>query len=199
MAAARQCEQWLRASRIPARHDRFHRWEELNGPEPYLRAVGKVRRFTEHGDSVLIVVGTRGSGKTQALAVAVRQTIVAGRPARYTTALELLADLKRRYADGGAAELAWLAEWCAPWLLAIDEVAERADSDHSRLSLTTLVDKRYSMNLPTILSGNVETSGLAACLGASVCDRANEGGGVVSFADWPSFRRATDKAGPLGT
>lgn len=186
--AASLCNQRLRMCGVPSRHTAFGTWSALAGSPDYMRALEALRKFTAKGNSVALVVGERGTGKTQALAVAVAETISAGREARYVTALELLADLKDRFGGDRSAELAWLRDWVAPHLLTIDEIGERMDSEHTRLSLTALVDKRYSMKKPTILAGNLTEPGIVACVGASIADRANEGGGVILFAGWPSFR-----------
>ena len=192
-ARDRQAAEWQEerrtASGIAPRHAEFRKWHELTGPEPYQRAVAVVRRFFESGDTVLAIIGTRGSGKTQVAAVGVWQCIASGRSAVMTTAVGVLADLKRRYGDGGPAESAWLEHWTRPYLLVIDEIAERLDTDHARIMLTTLVDARYAKMKPTVLIGNLTPEQFSECVGGSIADRCTEGaGGLVRFDGWASFR-----------
>lgn len=187
--AAEWREKARKAAGVPARFERFRSWGELRGPDAYMRCIAAVERFAEHGDSVLAMIGTRGTGKTQAAAVAIWQSIDAGRSAKYTTALQLLADLKGRYGGDGSAEADWLAEWTTPYLLCIDEIAERLDTPHAAVMLTALVDARYGKLRPTLLVGNVTPERFAECVGGSIADRCNEGGGIVRFDKWPSFRK----------
>ncbi len=186
--AARRRADRRRVSGIARRHARFLHWDDLSGPPKYLEAVRRIRAFVEHGDSVLATIGKRGLGKSQTSAVAVWQTIEHDRPARVINASELLADLKRRFDGGGDAEGAWLAEWTAPQLLCIDEIAELVAGEHGRAMLATLVDKRYGECRPTIISGNVDPTQLADVIGDSVTSRCSEGGGAVVFEGWPTFR-----------
>lgn len=177
-----------RASGVSKRHAKFLSWSDLVGPPSYSQEVQKVRRFVETGDGVQAMIGERGLGKTQALSVAVWQTIEAGQSARLTTAMALLGDLKRRFSGDGGADGEWLQEWARPHLLCIDEIAEIVGGEHVRSMLTTLIDERYAACKPTILAGNVELAELAEALGDSVASRCNEGGGAVVFEGWPSFR-----------
>jgi DNA replication protein DnaC len=191
--SARAAEQRLQRRAecgVSRRHSRYLAWEDLEGPRPYRQAVAAVRTFAEAGDTVLAVLGKRGLGKTQALATAVWQTIERGRPARLVSAMQLVADLTGRYDDGGDAARAWGREWVRPHLLCIDEVAELVAGDHSRAALTALIDSRYANQTPTIVAGNAAWDGLVDVLGASVASRAQEGGGLVRFDGWGSFRAA---------
>ena len=167
-------------------------WGMLAGPAPYGAVVARVRMFAERGDTVLAVIGKRGTGKTQIGSVAVWECCFTRGPARITTLYGLVADLKGRYGKDGASESEWLAEWSAPDLLVIDEIAERFDTNHERTVFTAIVDSRYRKCKPTILIGNLTAEQLCACVGSSITDRCNEGlGGIVVCDKWPSFRKAT--------
>lgn len=180
------------ASGISQRHAKFQTWDDLQGPPEFLRMVGIVRKFCETGDSILALLGNRGTGKTQAASVAIATTIERGKSARIINALALSSDLKRRFGDNERtnAEGDWLRQWTAPHLLAIDEIGELSAGDHVRANITQLLDTRYADTKPTILIGNIDPERFAECIGASIADRANEGGGIVLCNGWQSFRTA---------
>lgn len=136
----------------------------------------------------MVLYGTRGTGKTQIASVATVRTIERNKPARMVTAAELVSDLKRRYDQEGDALADWLGEWGWQHLLVIDEINQRFGTDHEMVALTTLTDRRYANERPTLLIGNVTAKDLAGCLGSSVLDRCLEGGGTLCFDGLPSFR-----------
>ncbi|MGD8453295.1 MAG: ATP-binding protein [Phycisphaerae bacterium] len=162
-------------------------WQDLDGPDEYVKAVGIVRAFVETGDSVLAIIGRRGSGKTQVASTATWQTIEAGRSGRIVTASELASDLKRRFGADSDADGSWLRAWTVPHLLCVDEIAELVAGDVVRAAVTSLLDSRYRMCKPTLLAGNLEPGHFISVVGASVADRCREGGGIV-LCNWPSFR-----------
>ena len=194
--ATARVREWKREqygrSDIGLRHRRFLSWQELDGAPEYRAAVALVQQFAENLGSVLLLIGKRGSGKTQLACVAVRETIDRRRSARYVCCIDLLCDLRGRYGDSGGhyADLEWLEEWAAPYLLVVDEATERVDgpTGHGLIMLSALVDRRYRNLRPTILIANVAREQIVAALGASIADRANEEGGVLDFGAWPSFR-----------
>lgn len=191
--AARRAER-IRHCGVSTRHERFQNFDDLKGPPDFIATRDIVRRFVAGGDSILALLGKRGTGKTQLASVAVYDVINAGYTARIIPALGLAADLKRRFNDEQQrdADGAWLRQWAAPHLLCLDEIAELSAGEHIRAAITRLCDERYSAMRPTILIGNIEPAQFAECVGASVADRANEGGGIVVCNGWPSFRtRAT--------
>ena len=178
---------------VPARHARFRRWTELDGPPKYVAALRRVRGFLETGDSVLLLPGDRGLGKSQALCTGVLAAVAAGRTAAYVTRAALLADLQdRRRRRSGMKS--WLAHWSAFDVLAIDEVAERiARPELEGPPIVALVDARYASLRGTVLSGNFRHENAADLLGTSIVSRACERGGIIEFAGWPSFRRPPER------
>lgn len=186
-AAQRRWDGW-RKSGVPTRFANLRGWSELDGPPAYRARLKTLREFIESGDSVLALIGDRGTGKTQAACVGISEAIAAGNSARYVTVFDLMADLKARYGDGGNADGDWLREWCQPALLVVDEIAERMDTAHSRVAFSALIDKRYGLRIPTVLIDNMTPDQFLACVGGSVADRCNDGGGIVQFSGWASFR-----------
>lgn len=178
---------------VSPRHEKLACWEELEGPPEYLSAVSKAKAFAERGDSILALVGARGLGKTQIGAVAVQQEIeTRRRSARIATAIAVLADLKAKYSNGSG-DAHWFNEWGSPQLLVLDEFAEVPKSDHGRSMLTALADLRYQQLRPTIVVANCTPNQLVDVVGPSIADRCCEGGGIVLFQGWPSFRSTVHK------
>lgn len=179
---------------VGVRHRRIRTWAELRAPPTgfpaYRAAEDALKKFlADPRGAILVLLGVRGTGKTQLCAVAIAETIAAGRWAMYTTVADLLADLKSRYGSGEPSDgdAAWLLHWGNPFLLCIDEIAERLDSAWSGTMLAALLDLRYRELRPTILAGNVSRADLPEVLPASICSRINEHGGVIE-CNWSSFR-----------
>jgi hypothetical protein len=181
-------EQFLPVCGCSPRHARLQ-LDALTGPPEYLKALGVVRRVLQDHESgpIVALVGKRGTGKTQLGASLVRHAVWNLKwSARIRSVVELLGELKAGYSGGGG-DASWLNLYGSVKLLVIDEIAERLDTDHTRVMITALIDRRYANVLPTVLVGNVEPDQFAECVGASVADRVNEGGGIV-YCDWLSFR-----------
>lgn len=161
---------------------------EISASEPkYQPTLQRFRGFLNNRTgSVLAMVGQRGPGKTQMASVGVRLAIDRGLPARIIRTADLLKDLKGRFGTQGGEE-DWVNEWCAPWLLVLDEFAERVDNDWNATELTGLIDRRYATMKKTVVIANLTAQEFAKLAGKSIVDRANEQGGILVF-DWTSFR-----------
>lgn len=111
------------------------------------------------------------------------------RPCLYVRAREIGLMIREGYhsPEAGDSELAVIRRLASPWLLVIDEIQERPDTDFEKRCLTLLVDMRYGDRKPTILIGNVEPDNLADILPDSIIDRTNEDGGCLHL-NWGSFR-----------
>ena len=178
----------LQAAHLPLRLAGRKSWSDLPGPANYLNAVGKVRRFVEHRTSILVVIGNRGLGKSQVGCVSVAETIQARRSAKLVGRFQLLADLHQRYSQGGDSRQAWLRDWAHPHLLVVDELGLGCSTEHDRDAFTALLLDRFERERPTLLLGAVSRENLPEVLDASVLSRATDGGGVVEFVGWRSWR-----------
>lgn len=147
--------------------------------------------------SLSVVVGPRGTGKTQAAVGVARmfEGYVADHRGstdtactRYTTAVELFMTIKETYGDNAQrSEKAAIDLFVKPDLLVIDEVQERAGTEWENRLLVNIVDRRYAAMKDTILVGNLKPEDVQRELGTSIASRAQETGGIY-VADWPSFR-----------
>jgi DNA replication protein DnaC len=146
----------------------------------------------------LLLVGPRGTGKTQAsleiTALSAQRCAESdGRllKARYWTLLDLFEAEKETF-EAKARDVHTKTPLRATRdfeLLVLDECHERFDSTWEDRKLVQLFDWRYGEGLRTILIGNWESQeAAAAALPSSVWSRLQETGVVVT-CDWPSFRR----------
>lgn len=179
---------------FPRRHVENQSPNENGRLSKWASACSYLRSRMDRG-SIFVIVGPRGTGKTQmatkvALASAVaNQTAIDVRPSMlYTTAHELAMAIKSTWEKGSMTEREAIRTFTNPRLLVIDEVHERGKSEWEQRMLTTIVDTRYRCGYKdTILIGNMKPETLNDELGASIMSRVSETGGII-LADWPSFR-----------
>jgi len=183
----------MRRAGFPLRHLGFEAKPDDSAWFGMVSAVGA--RLYE--GSLSILVGGRGTGKTQA-AVAVAKSVERAisdpranggeAKTRYTTAVELFMTIKETYGDNAQrSERAAVDMFVKPELLVIDEVQERAGTEWEQRLLTAIVDRRYAAMKDTLLVGNMKPDDVQRELGTSICSRAQETGGIY-IADWESFR-----------
>jgi len=171
--------------------------------DKWYRVFEKVK--SELGTGFLFVlIGPRGTGKTQLAVQIVHEQIEAtlaefltdpynpnkkpsGHSCRYCEALEFFMDLKSVYASKQKSEKQVIAEYAAPRVLVIDEFTVRGETRWEDNLLCAILNKRYAAMKDTILIGNCAPGEVAGHLGASVVSRVCETGGVIE-CKWPSFR-----------
>lgn len=140
-----------------------------------------------HKDGVILgLVGERGVGKTQVavcgMAYWVSQRIGS---VRYIRFAELC--MKFRDAIKQGCEVETLREFQGVGLLVIDEMDKRADTEHERRTLNTLIDGRYGHCRYTLLIGNDTKQGLEDAIGPTLVQRMHESGGIRVMAG-PNYR-----------
>jgi len=184
-----QLERLTEEAGLPLRHlkELTERREELKSHAEWYAAVQALKAIVDVGGTA-IVVGDRGNGKTMAAGAVILYGAHSGKQSLYLRCREVGMRLREAYDEGSRlTEREVVAEFVAPWLLVLDECQEKPDRDWESRSLTLIMDKRYGECRPTILIANAKKEALKDLFGASVIDRAREGGGVVPFT-WRSFR-----------
>ncbi|TWT41783.1 IstB-like ATP binding protein [Phycisphaerae bacterium RAS1] len=186
---ARRTAERLADSGVPAAHRYRSAWGNLTISEPrgpYARTIARVREFVDRGNGTQVLFGPPGTGKTQALSVAVLSTIEAGRPARLIDPLSLLDEC--RAALAARDPKGWLARWSAYHVLALDEFTMAEQSDRFWPRFYWLLEKRHAAGSRTIIALNCARSDLIEALSPQLFDRARGSGGLIPFESWPSFR-----------
>jgi DNA replication protein DnaC len=146
------------------------------------------------GSGNVIIIGNRGSGKTR---MAAEISAKGGFPmdlnnriktSSYRRIAEILIELRdaARCTDGNG-EFSVIRHLSGVGLLVIDEFQERGETDWENRMITTIIDRRYADNLPTILIANLQAAEMQQKISPSVISRFNESGGII-LCDCPSFR-----------
>ena len=140
------------------------------------------------GDALLVLLGPRGTGKTQAaveMSLFLDLHLKGADPARivshfYSPLGEMLNKEKASWNDKGIDSPLKLAKSCG--LLVLDEIQESSGAEWERQTLTLLVDDRYRNMKRTILVGNLSSKGLGDFLSNSVTSRIKETGSIVEMS-----------------
>jgi len=152
----------------------------------YPRSTEEEILKTVNRAGIAVILGPRGTGKTQLAVNAIRDRIFhTPFSALYITAADLFDSLRKDVADGGHGKT--LRRFSQVGLLVIDELQESWDTKYEMTELTRLMDKRYSEMLPTILVSNLTDEGFRRRVGPSIVSRIQEGGLMLPCM-WPSFR-----------
>jgi len=144
-------------------------------------------------NGVVIIVGDRGRGKTRIAAEISRDgnfpNDLASRDKTscYRRATEIICELRTAMISR-VGETATIRRLSAVGLLVIDEFQERSETEWENRMISTILDRRYADNLPTILIANLTKEQLGPALGPSIVDRASENGRRIDFT-WNSYRR----------
>ena len=138
------------------------------------------RRQVATGPS-LLMAGVTGAGKTHQAYGAVRTLVAAGIGVRWraTTAADLYADLRPRSGADSEQELAAVAR--VP-LLILDDLGAARATDWTEEITYRLVNRRYNLMLPTLVTTNLRIGDLRTYLGDRVASRLAQMTDRVEFA-----------------
>jgi len=164
------------------------------------RSLGKVDRMCGPGldkaielwsgfatDGLYLLIGRRGTGKTQIATYLARQWVLKGNvQGRYVKALDLFDAIKATW-ETRQSEESIMSGYRRTGFLVIDEVHDRGASDWEQRKLINLIDHRYDDMKATILIGNMTKAEAEQQLGPSIWSRMAECGGVIN-CDWGSYR-----------
>src|SRR5262249_28160199 len=106
--------------------------------------VDKTIRLHEETGFIIALLGQRGVGKTQLGVEAIKRAALAGRPSLYVTAYDLFLEVRSTYREGAdKSEHDVLAKYSRPFLLVLDELGKRNETDWENNLLVELIDARY--------------------------------------------------------
>lgn len=140
----------------------------------------------------MLLLGAVGTGKTH-LGCAVVQSVIRnlGASARYTSALDIIRDIKSTFGkDSELSEREIYAALRTPDLLVIDEIGVQHGSDFERQVLFEVINDRYKDITPTVVISNLGIQGLRKCLGDRAVDRLTDADGPTVLFNWASARGA---------
>ena len=158
--------------------------------EDYARSLPAALEFGRG----MVLFGPRGTGKDHLLMSVLRAAVKAyGFTVKWQNGQDLFGQI-RDGMDSGESEGQLVARLSQPQILAISDplpiVGEL--TAHQSNMLFRIVDRRYSRNVPTLVTLNVLTGAEAEKrMGAQIVDRLKHDALVV-FCSWPSFRKAAD-------
>ena len=145
------------------------------------------------GDATVILLGPRGTGKTQAAVqlayqLELHQKKLSQHGTHYYTQLGQLFEEEKQSWKIGPQKDALNTRIPSPverskkaQLLVLDELQECSNSDWERQSLTRLIDSRYQNEMNTILVGNLTVDALGEFLSKSVTSRLKETGYIIEM------------------
>lgn len=179
-----KAEELFKAARVPERHAKR---EIAASPAKWWLTLDTISRQLDSG-FLISLIGTRGTGKTQMATELIRANSRRNRSSKYLLAMDIFLAVRGSYRKESATDEAKvIEEFCRPKLLVIDEIQERAETAFEDRILTHLLNRRYNDEKDTLLLGNITVEEFRKAMGASIVDRLNETGGLIT-CDWPSYR-----------
>lgn len=177
-------------SMLKRRYNGSADWPKLMWPDH--EKVEKAHARIAEAGSCVILIGPRGTGKTQLAAeLAVNLQGVYG---RYSTLAGLLQQEKDSWSgapigDDGR-KVSPLREARKSGLLVLDEIQEVAGTDWELSQFVRIFDERYQDMSRTILISNLMPEAMQKFVGPSVWSRISETGLVILCGgeDWGSYR-----------
>lgn len=169
-------------SGVPARHADFI----LPGSGAWLETFRRLDGLVGSG-VLFVVMGVRGTGKTQIGTSLVKEACQRCRSARYVKALDIFIALRGSFRREGLTEDAVIESYLQPRLLVIDALEERGETAFEDRLLNHIIDKRYDSLDDTILITNQTAEKFAESVGPSIVSRIHETGDKI-VCDWASFR-----------
>ncbi|MCB4365740.1 ATP-binding protein [Hydrogenophaga taeniospiralis] len=136
----------------------------------------------------LTMIGPPGVGKTHLGAAMVRQTIVGGSRAKYTTCRDLIRALRATWRrDSPQSEDDVINGFAYTGLLVVDEVGTGMGTEAEVTQLLDVLDRRYQVGGPTAFATNLQLPELRGVIGDRAFDRLRERSRLVPM-NWPSHR-----------
>ena len=147
--------------------------------ESFRPEAGKERalEFAREWDCRCSVVftGDVGRGKTHLGCGLLHKAIDRVLPARFVSIAELMDELKARFDDGAKEQSqAYFDRIAQTHVLMLDDLGKEQDTPWTRERVSTLIDRRYKSELPTIVTTNLTHKEIAERYGRHLGDRLYE-------------------------
>lgn len=136
----------------------------------------------------LLLCGTTGTGKTHLACKAGIKLIQRGHSVRYSTASEAVRYIRGSYGrTAGYTEQQAINLYTDPDLLILDELGEKASTDHERAKFSELIDIRSRQKKPTIGITNGTVMDLKENVSERLVSRFKHNGTMLVF-NWKDYR-----------
>lgn len=137
----------------------------------YQEAVQVVRRFAEHPEGWLVLLGPHGAGKTHIAAAVANMVIERGDPALFMTVADLMDHLRSGYSDDAEVGYDVLLDQVrsAP-LLVLDDLDAYAQTPWAREKFFQIVSHRFNAALPTVFTAVKAPNEIDDRLGSRLAD-----------------------------
>jgi len=153
-----------------------------------MRAVRDQRMNAAWG--TLLLTGGPGTGKTHLACALANNLISRGVSVRYTTAQEMLSEIKRAYSTDGMTEASQIDRFVnGSYLLIMDEADVMRGTDNDAGLIFAVVNGRYNAGKPMVVVSNQPVASMPVFLGDRVASRLMENAVQVA-CDWADYRRA---------
>jgi len=181
------------ASGVPPRY-KDKRISDIDENPSTQQALRWIRRYLEVLPERLSVgasgsfCGDCGTGKTLIGCVMVNEIVELAHSARYTTAWQMIQDIRKAYTHKDISVSGQIQSFISPRFLVIDEIGVQSGTNDERVLLYQVIDGRYSAMKSTILISNLNSPVEDGFLDARTVDRLRENGGFNLVLSGESYR-----------
>lgn len=174
---------------IAAQVSRLHsdKVESIKQDSPWLATYSQLADRLENSEGgVFVLLGERGTGKSQMAVNLIHRACHLGVSARYVRAIDMFREFRSTFRDKGPEEIAMVQRYAKYGLLVIDEAHERGHTPYESQTLTNIVDWRYGDQKLTLMVSNDTIDTFGASVGPSIARRILETGQVIE-CNWKPF------------
>lgn len=158
-------------------------------------ALARARWYADNFDEVLkqgtclLLCGTPGTGKTHLAIGIAHQVMERGRSALFISVPRAIRSIKETYDKASTrTEAQAYRDLTDPDLLILDEAGIGFGSDYEKNVLLEIINGRYELSRPTIMTSNLAAAELKVAIGERSFDRLREGGSKLVAFVWESHR-----------